>query len=237
MKNFFLILLFLAGLSACKKESASEKNKDCAAFEVINNTGAAIDPLTYINSCGASYIGPIPPGGSGYLTGDQISLQQANGIVWEKLRELPVPVRKSVQTYVPELGIFTSTPTTDGNSFSPSLMTNIYSLEIRYWDTSRIKHEVMVSVEGGLPKNVNATVVINATLEDGTPKTINATFEDGRRLLFAQKVDVPVARVRAHWRFWKYKYQNGERVKVNGKYVTEPLGEIEQVETFTEVLD
>ncbi len=236
MKNFILIL-FLAGIVACKKESGPGKEKDCAAFEVTNNTGAEIDPLMYINSCNASYIGPIPPGGAGYLTGDQRSLQHTDGVVWEKLRELPVPERRFIQTYVAEMSIFTSAPTTDGNSFSPFMMTNIYAQEVKYWDTSRIKHEVIVSVEGGLPKDVNATIVINATLEDDTPKTFNATFEDGRKMLVTQKVDVPVARVRAHWRFWKYKYQNGQRVTVNGKYVTEPLGEIEQIENFAEVLD
>ncbi len=240
MKNTIIItiaVLCLTGTVACKKESTSGKEKDCAAYEVVNNTAAEIDPLVYIEPCDASYVGLVPVGSAGYLTGDQVSLQRAEGIIWEKLRELPVPDRRFIQTYVAELGVFTSSPTTDGASFSPYIMTNVYALEVKYWDTSRVKHAIIVSSEGGLPKDVNASVVINLILEDQTPKTFNATFEDGKKLLYTQNIDMPVSRVRAHWRFWKYKYQNGQKMKVNGNYITEPLGEIEQIETFNGAMD
>lgn len=229
MKNLCFLLL-LSGFFACKK-SDSVYEPQCAAYELVNNTRSSVNPLTYINSC-ASYAGNILPGASDYLMGDEQSIVVAEGLVWEKLREMPLRKRKVAQVYVPELSIFRSSPTSDGNAFSPSMTFNLDLLHVKYWDTSRVKHEIIVSAEGGLPQDVNATVVVNATLEDQTQKTFNITFENAGKLMMARKTDVPVSYVRAHWRFWKYKYQNGQRMTVNGKYITEPLGEVEQIEAF-----
>lgn len=202
-----VVILMLPGFIACKK-SESVEERSCVAFELVNNTGQSVDPLMYINSCETD-AGSLRTGTSAYLMGDERSLVHAEGLVWERLRELPLRQRKFVQSAVAELGVFRSSPTADGNSFSPLIMTNIDLLHVRYWDTTRVKHEVIVSMEGGLPENINATVVMNLTLEDNSQKVFNASFEEGLNLVVAKKIDMPASRVRTHWRFWKYKYQNG----------------------------
>ncbi|MBX3239072.1 MAG: hypothetical protein KIT80_09845 [Chitinophagaceae bacterium] len=191
---------------------------------------SAINPLTLVNSCDR-YAETLIPGDAGYLMVDAGSIQQVEGVVWERLIELPVPLYKSAFTFVPELNVFRSSRTTDGGDFNPDIETAISFQQVRYWDTTRVKNEVVISMNGGLPKDINATVVAITTIDE-TQEVFNTTFENDAKLTTYKKVDASVSRVRAHWRFWRYKYQNGERVVVNGKYVTEPLGEIEHIEDF-----
>lgn len=228
MKRVFTPLIFL-GLIACKKTDTAA-NIECVPFEISNNSSSAINPLTLVNSCD-NYTGTVIPGGAGYLMVDAGSIKQTEGVVWEKLIELPVPLYKPVLTFVPELNVFRSSRTTDGGDFNPDIETAIGFRQVRYQDTTRVKNEVIIFMNGGLPKDINATVVTITTIDE-TQEVFNTTFENGAKLTTYKKLDAPVSRVRAHWRFWRYKYQNGEKVVVNGKYVTEPMGEIEHIEDF-----
>jgi len=221
MKTHFTPLLFLAFL-ACKKTDSIE-GKNCVPYEISNNTASSIDPLSYVNSCDA-YSGDLVPGGAVYLRVDANSLPNVQGVMWERLYELPVPEQNLRVTRVPELAVF--------NGFNPDVATLLNYTKVKYWDTTKVKHEISVSVNGSLPRGVNGTVVINSITEDGARQVFNKSFEDGGRLETAQKISGPPAEVKAYWRFWKFKYQDGQKMIVNGKYVTEPLGEIEHTQVF-----